>query len=98
MDDPLEHPDLVDLTLRMRQHLEGIEEAERAAAALWARRRSTLRDRLLAVEERAGSVTVQWASGASRTGRVTAVGIDYFEMTDHSVVLVSLSLAGFIEL
>ena len=57
-----DHPDLADLSQRLQRRLDAVLEAEHRAAAVAARRTSTLRDRLLEVEDRATAVVV-WTVG-----------------------------------
>ncbi|HEY5579461.1 MAG TPA: hypothetical protein VIL12_07235 [Acidimicrobiia bacterium] len=92
-----DHPDLRALAARMQLELEQALEAEFAAAALSASRRSTLRDRLIEYEQR--TVVVHWLGGASTGGRVSAVGVDYLELRGPATIhLVPLLLVERVEL
>lgn len=74
--DPLRHPDLVELSRKLRRQLDSVLAAEQAAAAATLRRRRTLRDRLLDAEDRTERITLHTAS-QSWTGTVAAVGADH---------------------
>ena len=78
-DDSL-HPDLVDLDARIRIRLDSVLQAEEEAAAVYARRTTSLRDRLIDLEEREVAVEVFTTTGRHR-GHVTAVGRDHLELT-----------------
>ena len=92
-----DHPDLRNLAARMQLELEQALEAEFAAAALSASRRSTLRDRLIEFEQR--PVVVYWLGGTSAGGTVTAVGVDYLELRGPAAIhLVPLLLVERVEL
>ena len=98
-DDPFEHPDLVGLARRMRQHLEEVLAAERAAARAMARRQLTLRDRMCDLEDLSAKVEIQWPTGAAVRGMVVDVGLDYFELRGSAGrFLVPFSLAGWVRL
>jgi hypothetical protein len=75
--DPLRHPDLIEISRRLRLQLAQVLEAEQEAAAITLRRRSTIRDRLLDAEDRDETVRVTCVDGATRTGKIGAVGIDH---------------------
>lgn len=75
--DPLRHPDLVDISRRLRHHLQMVLEAEQEAAAVTLRRMRTLRDRLLDAEDRREEVRLSRADRRCVNGRVTAVGVDH---------------------
>jgi len=75
--DPLRHPDLIEISRRLRLQLAEVLEAEQEAAAITLRRRSTIRDRLLDAEDRGEAVRVSCVDGTTRTGLVGAVGIDH---------------------
>jgi hypothetical protein len=81
--DPLRHPDLIEISRRLRLQLSQVLEAEQEAAAITLRRRSTIRDRLLDAEDRAEIVLVTCTDGANRTGKVGAVGIDHVVLDMH---------------
>lgn len=75
--DPLRHPDLIEISRRLRFQLAQVLEAEQEAAAITLRRRSTMRDRLLDAEDRNEIVRVTCVDGAEITGPVDAVGLDH---------------------
>jgi hypothetical protein len=77
-DDSL-HPDLVDLDARIRFRLDSILQAEQEAAAVYARRTTTLRDRLIDLEEGGLEVAVSTTTGRHR-GTLTMVGRDHLEL------------------
>lgn len=74
--DPLRHPDLVELSRKLRRQLDSVLAAEQAAAAATLRRRRTLRDRLLDAEDRAEQIILH-TRAESWTGTVAAVGADH---------------------
>ncbi len=76
MDDPLRHPDLVDLGRELRKRFAAVSSAEQEAAAAVRRRRRTLRDRLLDAEDRNDRIRV-WTAAATFSGTVEAVGADH---------------------
>jgi len=75
--DPLRHPDLIEISRRLRHQLAQVLEAEQEAAAITLRRRSTLRDRLLEAEDRDEAIRITCIDGGSRRGNVSAVGVDH---------------------
>ena len=75
--DPLRHPDLIEISRRLRLQLAQVLEAEQEAAAITMQRRSTIRDRLLDAEDRGEPVRIICIDGAIRTGMVGAVGVDH---------------------
>ncbi|RPI20404.1 MAG: DUF2642 domain-containing protein [Actinobacteria bacterium] len=79
--DPLDHPDLERLGRVMRRTLDDTLEAEQLAARAAARRRRSLRDRLLDAEDRVEVVVISTVDGQLHRGVVEAVGID------HAVIL-----------
>ena len=50
--DPLRHPDLIEISRKLRHQLEMVLAAEQEAAAATLRRRRTVRDRPLEAEDR----------------------------------------------
>lgn len=99
--DPLRHPDLVDITRRLRRQWEQVVDAEQAAArATWRRRRS-LRDRLIDAEDRSEHATLWCMDGRSAAGTVQAVGSDHVVIQSgdrHRFVLLhQIVAAGFTE-
>jgi hypothetical protein len=87
MMDPLRHPDLIEISRRLRLQLAQVLEAEQEAAAITMQRRSTIRDRLLDAEDRGEAVRITCTDGTTRTGMVGAVGIDHvvLEMSGSAV-------------
>lgn len=99
MMDPLRHPDLVDVSRRLRRQWERVAEAEQAAArALWWRRRS-LRDRLIDAEDRNECATLWCGDGRAVLGVVQAVGSDHVVLRvgdrQRFVLLHQIVAAGF---
>lgn len=88
--DPLRHPDLIEISRRLRLQLSQVLAAEQEAAAITLRRRSTIRDRLLDAEDRTETIRVTCTDSVDRTGRVVAVGIDHvvLQTGDSSVLIV----------
>lgn len=90
--DPLRHPDLIEISRRLRLQLSQVLEAEQEAAATTLRRRSTIRDRLLDAEDRAETIRVTCTRGVDRTGTVAAVGVDHVMLiTGETSAYVSIS-------
>lgn len=87
--DPLRHPDLLELSRKLRRQLETVLAAEQEAAAATLRRRRTLRDRLLDAEDRTEEVVVHTAGNKAWTGRVRAVGADHLvlRVSDREVFI-----------
>lgn len=87
--DPLRHPDLIELSRKLRRQLDTVLAAEQEAAAATLRRRRTLRDRLLDAEDRTEQVVIHTAGNRSWTGRVAAVGADHImlEVSDREVFI-----------
>lgn len=75
--DPLRHPDLIEISRRLRVQLAEVLEAEQEAAAITLQRRSTIRDRLLDADDRRDTVRVTCVDGTTRAGLVGAVGVDH---------------------
>jgi len=75
--DPFDHPDLVHLGRRLRNRLDDTLDAEQYAARAAARRRRSLRDRLLDAEDRTEQVVVSTTDGHVYRGVVDAVGVDH---------------------
>ncbi len=75
-DDPLRHPDLVEMARRLRSQLESVLDAERAAAHAIARRSETMRDRLILAEDNEDRVVITCCDGSRRVGRLGGVGLD----------------------
>ena len=82
--DPLRsHPDLRALGARLRLEMDETLRAEQFAARVSARRRSTLRDRLLLAEDRGERLHVAVADGTDVPGIVIAVGADHVVVADQ---------------
>jgi len=64
-------------------------DAEMAAARAAARRRRSLRDRLLDAEDRSAVLTISTVEGAAHRGVVDAVGLDHVDLTqsDSSIAI-----------
>jgi hypothetical protein len=82
--DPMGHPDLVRLGRTLRNRLDDTLDAEQTAARAAARRRRTLRDRLLDSEDRTERVVLTTADGQMHRGVVEAVGVDHVVVIDGS--------------
>ncbi len=80
--DPFGHPDLQRLGRDLRDRLDETLDAEQQAARAAARRRTSLRDRLLQSEDRAERVVVATSDGHVYHGVVEAVGIDHAVIVD----------------
>jgi len=78
---PDSHPDLRELGRRLRLELDETLRAEQYAARVAARRRSTLRDRLLLAEDRGERAYLALADGRDVTGHISAVGADHVVIT-----------------
>ena len=85
--DPLRHPDLIEISRHLRRQQAQVLEAEQEAAAITLRRRTTIRDRLLDAEDRSETTRVTSVDGATRTGRVVAVGMDHVVLETKSVTI-----------
>jgi hypothetical protein len=83
--DPLAHPDLMRLGRSLRNRLDDTLDAEQAAARAAARRRQTLRDRLLDSEDRTEQIVVSTADGHLYRGLVDGVGVDHIVVIDGNV-------------
>jgi len=77
---PGDHPDLADIDARLQRRYEAVLDAERAAAATYARRTATLRDRLLDAEDAAAPITVRTVDGATVSGTVHRVAADHVDI------------------
>jgi hypothetical protein len=99
--DPLRHPDLVDVSRRLRQQWERVVEAEQAAARTTRWRRRSLRDRLIDAEDRGEHTTLWCIDGRAAVGVVHAVGSDHvvlrFGQRSRFVLLHQIVAAGFQE-
>jgi hypothetical protein len=80
--DPLRHPDLEQLGRTLRHQLDDTLEAEQLAALASARRRRTLRDRLIEAEDRVEQVVLFSLDGHAYRGTVEAVGVDHVVILD----------------
>lgn len=96
--DPFRHPDLIDVSRRLRLQLAEVLEAEQEAAAITLRRRTTIRDRLLDAEDRNELVRITPIEGGARTGTVAAVGADHVVLdAGTTAVYVTLTHIAIIE-
>jgi Flp pilus assembly CpaE family ATPase len=87
----IDHPDLIDVGRRLQRRLDMVLEAEQQAAAVLARRMSTIRDRLLDAEDAGSHVTIVGATGGRYSGTLAAVGADHVELRSGlDVMLVML--------
>lgn len=93
--DPLRHPDLIEITRKLRIQYEQILQAEQDAAALMRRRHQTLRDRLIEAEDRDERVRITTTSGLTVEGIPTAIGLDYMLICDTAVSLFHIEQAAF---
>ncbi len=71
------HPDLLALGRRLRMEMDETLRAEQHAARVSARRRSTIRDRLLLAEDRGERLEIEVLGGVQMGGLVLAVGADH---------------------
>ncbi|MEX2655353.1 MAG: hypothetical protein WD532_10060 [Acidimicrobiia bacterium] len=78
-----DHPDLVEIDLHIRHHLDRVLRAEQEAADLSRRRSATLRDRLIDLEERCETVVLSHAGGEI-AGVVQSVGADHVDLATAS--------------
>ena len=83
--DPFGHPDLQRLGRSMRDEFDETLDAEQHAARAAARRRLTMRDRLLDSEDRAERVVLSMTDGHVYHGAVEAVGIDHVVVRDGQI-------------
>ncbi len=79
----MQHPDLTDLTRRLRDRLDETLTAEQHAAQAAARRRRSLRDHLLEAEDRQAVGVVSVADGQLYRGLVRSVGTDHVVLIDE---------------
>ncbi len=98
MFDEMFHPDLVETGRVLSHRLDQILEAEQQAAAIAARRLSTLRDRLLDAEDRGVVVAVHTKDGRPAEG-APAVALDHIEVaTPSGAVLIPFTEITRVEL
>ncbi|HHC08515.1 MAG TPA: DUF2642 domain-containing protein [Actinobacteria bacterium] len=83
--DPLRHPDLERLGRVLRDRLDDTLDAEQHAALRAARRRRTLRDRLVEADDRTEQVVLSTADGHFYRGTVDAVGVDHVVILDGDI-------------
>jgi len=79
-----EHPDLNALGKQLRADMDDTLRAEQYAARVAARRRSTMRDRLLLAEDRGETVALSGADGSTHVGVVVAVGADHVVLSNRN--------------
>ncbi|HEX9855023.1 MAG TPA: hypothetical protein VGC47_06900 [Acidimicrobiia bacterium] len=75
--DPIDHPDLLHLDRLMSARIEDTLQAEQFAARVAARRRLTIRDVLLELEDRNAAASLNLADGRVLSGNVASVGLDH---------------------
>lgn len=80
MFDALDHPDMTEIGIRLQRRLDRILECEQDAADVLTRRRATIRDRLVDIEDQEGFVTVTTISGQVISGSVATVAVDHVEL------------------
>jgi hypothetical protein len=93
--DPLRHPDLVEVTRRLRSQYEQVAQAEEAAAAIMYQRRQTLRDRMIEAEDRGEQVRVTTTGGLTWEGVPRMVGLDYMMIGSTALALFHIEHAEF---
>jgi hypothetical protein len=86
-----EHPDLVEIDRQIRHHLDRVLRAEQEAADLARRRSTTLRDRLIDLEDQCDAVVISHRDDEI-VGLIDVVGADHLEIvTASGRVLISLT-------
>ncbi len=99
MHDGIEHPDLAAIGGSLRARFDAVLEAERRAALVAARRGTTLRDRLLELEDEGGRVALRLGDDGRIHGTVTVTAADHLEIrTPGGRVLVPIRAVTAIEL
>ena len=93
--DPLRHPDLVEITHRLRSQYERILQAEQEAAVVLRRRRQTLRDLLIEAEDRHACVRLITNGGTTLEGALETVGLDHVTIGTTAVALFHIETAEF---
>jgi len=78
--EPAHHPDLAELGRSLRARMDRTLDAEMSAARAAARRRRTMRDRLLDAEDASMSVTIRIVDGSMHRGTIEAVGVDHLDL------------------
>ncbi len=81
------HPDVVAIDAMISERFQMVLDAEHRAALTAVTRFTSLRDRLIEIEDRAEPVTINTGSGPHH-GVVTAVGIDHIVVEDASTSVV----------
>ncbi|MFH1331550.1 MAG: hypothetical protein ABIJ48_13015 [Actinomycetota bacterium] len=96
--EPLGHPDLAALGRRLRREMDETLDAEQSAARAAARRRRTLRDLFLTLEDRADAAVLWTTDGRGYRGTVRAVGVDHVELAgDDCHRMVAFAHVGAVE-
>lgn len=75
--DSLRHPDLVELSAKMKRALEAVLHAEQTAAQVARKRQRSLRDVVLEFEDRGQPVRVSTAGQRWPVGVIVGVGLDH---------------------
>lgn len=75
--DSLRHPDLVEISTKMKRTLDAVLQAEQAAAEVARQRQRTLHDVVLEFEDRSCPVRISTAGQRWPAGVIVGVGIDH---------------------
>lgn len=79
-----DHPDLIDVARRLRRRFDAVLEAEREAAEVIARRTTSLRERLIEVEDRLAEAVVLTTTGSVFEAMSLTVASDHVELRTRS--------------
>jgi hypothetical protein len=93
--DPLRHPDLIEITHRLRTQYERIVQAEQDAAVVMRERRRTLRDLLIEAEDRGERVRLKTSAGTTIEGTPNGVGLDHVTIGTSTVAIFHIEIAEF---
>lgn len=94
--DDLDHPDLHEIDRELRRRMEAVLWSEQAAAAVAARRSTSLWGRLIEAED-AGEVLSVKSGGTSHEGQLVSVGSDFVEIDTSPPVLISINHIEYVE-
>ena len=75
--DSLRHPDLVEISTKIKQTLDAVLHAEQTAAVVARQRQRNLRDVVLELEDRSCSVRISTTGQRWPAGVIVGVGIDH---------------------